>query len=43
MSFGPGAYFGSFDKINGPGTLGIHDYNYGFAYAYEIVLSYLLC
>jgi hypothetical protein len=41
-SFGLGVYFGSLDKINGPGTWGIHHTNNGFTYAGKVGLCYLI-
>jgi hypothetical protein len=41
-SIGLGAYFGSMDKVNGPGTWGIHHENNGFTFAYKIGFCYTL-
>jgi hypothetical protein len=41
-SMGLGAYFGSLDKINGPGTWGIHHSNNGFTYACKVGICYLI-
>jgi hypothetical protein len=39
-SLGLGVYYGSVDKINGPGTWGIHGTNSGFTYAFKIGVGY---
>lgn len=39
-SFGLGLYQGSLDKIDGPGTWGIHKENYGFTFAFKVGLGY---
>ncbi len=39
-SAGFGLYNGSLDKVNGPGTWGIHYANYGYTYAAKIGVSY---
>ena len=39
-SFGFGVYQGSVDKINGPGTIGYHDNNYGVTYSFKIGFGY---
>jgi hypothetical protein len=41
-SMGLGAYFGSLNKINGPGTWGIHHSNNGFTYACKVGICYLI-
>ena len=39
-SMGLGAYIGSLDKYNDPGTIGIHEENQGFVLAFELGLGY---
>lgn len=39
-SLGLGVYQGSLDRINGPGTWGIHKENYGFTYAFKVGFGY---
>lgn len=39
-SMGLGAYIGSLDKYNDPGTIGIHEENHGFVLAFELGLGY---
>lgn len=39
-SLGLGIYQGSLDKINGPGTWGIHKDNHGFTFAFKVGFGY---
>jgi hypothetical protein len=39
-SLGFGVYQGSLDKVNGPGTFGIHKDNYGFTYSFKLGFGY---
>ncbi len=39
-SLGFGYYKGSLDKVNGPGTFGIHNENSGFTYSFKIGFGY---
>jgi hypothetical protein len=40
-SFGLGVYIGSLDKVNGPGTLGIHSTNAGLTYSIKLGIGYI--
>ncbi len=39
-SIGFGFYQGTLDKINGPGTFGVHDGNHGFTYSFKLGFGY---
>lgn len=39
-SFGFGAYLGSVNKTNGPGTLGVHKENHGYTYSMKFGIGY---
>jgi hypothetical protein len=39
-SIGFGVYQGSLDKLNGPGTFGIHEENHGFTYSFKLGFGY---
>ncbi|MBN2524002.1 MAG: hypothetical protein JXB24_12075 [Bacteroidales bacterium] len=40
-SLGLGYYIGSLDKVDGPGTWGIHNENSGFTYSFKIGFGYM--